>query len=341
MFRLSAILMASSVLAVAAQSFPARAAETPPTAAHLKALYAKPPSKFIKIDGVDMHVRDEGRGPVLVLLNGHLGNLHMFDAWTAVLVRDGFRVVRVDWPPYGLSLPDPKGEYSTARATELVAGLLDRMKLGKVSLVGTSNGATVAAHYAALHPDRVDRLALSTFPLGKPGPREVLEDLKQQFALYGKADYRPESFYRAVLSDIFADPKNVTPEIVKLYTDVNNYPGGYAAVDDYIQHNLAMYAKGDFLNLYKRVRAPTLIQSGDKGKVLPPSAAEAGAAALPNAPVMVVIHYPGSGHMPMLEQPQVTVTDLIAFLRGQLDSRSLPRPAAPSGPVPPEPQVQR
>ena len=37
-----------------------------------------------------------------------------------------------------------------------------------MNLVGTSNGAIVAAHYAARHPQRVERLAVSTLPLGVP-----------------------------------------------------------------------------------------------------------------------------------------------------------------------------
>ena len=36
--------------------------------ATLEARYASPPSKFLMVDGVRLHVRDEGRGPALMLL---------------------------------------------------------------------------------------------------------------------------------------------------------------------------------------------------------------------------------------------------------------------------------
>ena len=305
---------------------PAQAAEHEPSIAELRAVYAAPPSKFVMVDGVNLHVRDEGAGPVVVMLNGHMGNLHMYDAWAASLVGAGFRVVRFDWPPYGLSLPDPAGVYSTDRATQLLADLLDQMKLAKVSLVGTSNGATVVAHYASLHPDRVERIAVSTLPLGKPGPRKSSDALITQGALYGKADYKPESFWRAVLEDIFYDKNNVTPAMVKMYTDMNNYPGGYAAVNDYIAQNIAMYKADVQPALYAKLTSPMLIQWGDGGTVLSPIDAEKGAAAFPNAKLMLIIHYPHSGHMPMLEEPGATGKDLIAFLKGRSDAAALPPP---------------
>lgn len=44
-------------------------------AAELEARYAGPASRFIIIDGVRMHYRDEGSGPVVVLLHANFSNL--------------------------------------------------------------------------------------------------------------------------------------------------------------------------------------------------------------------------------------------------------------------------
>ncbi|CAN0553965.1 unnamed protein product, partial [Laminaria digitata] len=289
-----------------------------PTAAQIEARYATPPSQFIMIDGVRMHYRDEGTGPTLLMLPGHLGNLRMFDKWADALKQD-YRVIRLDWPPYGLSLPDPTEVYSTDRGTELVKAFMDQMGLTKITLIGTSNGATVAAHIASLYPDRIDRLAVSTLPLGPPPPRDLSPELKEQIDLYfSNNTYRPASVYREVLRAIFADPDKVTDEIVTLYTDVNNYPGGYDAVDEYVRTNREMYKIKPLADLYKNVEAPVLVQWGDSGVVLPPEFAQQAVDAFPNAPV-VLLRYPNSGHMPMLEEPALTVRDLQAFLRGDLN----------------------
>ena len=45
--------------------------------AELRAVYAQPPSRFISIDGVPFHVREEGRGPPLILINGQIGRAHV------------------------------------------------------------------------------------------------------------------------------------------------------------------------------------------------------------------------------------------------------------------------
>jgi hypothetical protein len=54
-----------------------------PSLDDLKARFAAPPSQFITVEGVPLHVRDEGPResalPPLILINGHLGNLFMWD----------------------------------------------------------------------------------------------------------------------------------------------------------------------------------------------------------------------------------------------------------------------
>jgi pimeloyl-ACP methyl ester carboxylesterase len=291
--------------------------------AALRAKYAAPPSRFLKVDGVSLHYRDEGKGPVVILLPGHMGNLHMFEGWMPAL-KSRHRVIRLDWPPYGLSLPDPGNVYSSPRAAELVIGFMKAKGIKRAALVGTSNGATVAAHVAAKRPDLVSRLALSTFPLGVPPPRKISPELQQQAKLYlSNLEYRPASLFKAILEDIFADPANVTPSLVEQFTDINNHPGGYRAQDIYIRNNKAMYAAGGLPALYARIRAPTLLQWGDGGIVMPADLAQASVDILSGAPV-VLLRYAKSGHMPMIEQPEETAQDLIRFLDGRLDAEARP-----------------
>ena len=72
------------------------------------------PSQFILVDGVALHVREEGRGAAVTLLNGHLGSFHVYDAW-AERLRPRYRVIQIDWAPYGLSSLDRNCVYSTIR----------------------------------------------------------------------------------------------------------------------------------------------------------------------------------------------------------------------------------
>src|SRR3990172_9268417 len=77
----------------------------------LKAKYANGQSRFITIDGLLVHYRDEGKGFPLLLLHGAPSSLHTFDRLTAELSKK-YRVIRLDLPGYGLTGPNAAGDYS-------------------------------------------------------------------------------------------------------------------------------------------------------------------------------------------------------------------------------------
>ena len=77
-----------------------------PTDDYLKTRFTDARSRFIEVQGVPMHVVEEGRGPVIVLIHGYLASHRQWDGWADTLRKD-FRVVRFDYPPFGLSDPDP------------------------------------------------------------------------------------------------------------------------------------------------------------------------------------------------------------------------------------------
>src|SRR5437762_2343217 len=67
--------------------------------------WATPPSRFVPVLGMQVHVRDEGRSddPVpIVLLHGTSASLHTWDGWADALARSR-RVVRFDLPGFGLT----------------------------------------------------------------------------------------------------------------------------------------------------------------------------------------------------------------------------------------------
>lgn len=299
----------------------ARAAETSAEARlladeTLRASYAGGASRFVMVDGVPLHVRDEGRGPVLLLLNGHLGSLHMWEAWMPALTPK-FRVIRLDYPPYGLSGPDPSGIYSTERAVTLVLKFADQLGLERFHIGGTSNGAMVALFFAIAHPQRVDKLVLSTLPAGRPPARQSSEAMRAAaVALREQAPYQPRAFWAAFLTDIVANDSIVTSALVDRYHDLNNREGAKARVDAYIQTQYRLWDTLDVKAHYAKLTRPALLQWGRDGVVLPERIGYDVAALLPNAPV-TLRQYPGAGHLPMLEQPETTVRDVIDFLEAR------------------------
>ncbi len=281
--------------------------------ATLKSRYADGPSKFVMVDGVSIHLRDEGSGPVLLLLNGHLGSLHMWDDWVPELTKH-FRVIRIDYPPYGLSGPDPGGDYSTRRAVELVLKLVDALGIERLNIGGTSNGAMVALFFAIEHPARVDKLVVSTLPAGRPPPRQPSAALVQAAkAVRAQAPYQPREFWQAFLDDIVINDAVVTPALVDRYHDLNNRVLAKGWVDAYIQTQYQLWDTLDVPAYYARLTRPTLLQWGVDGVVLPGAVGRQVAGLLVNAP-LTYREYPNAGHLPMIEQPTATVRDVIRFL---------------------------
>jgi pimeloyl-ACP methyl ester carboxylesterase len=282
----------------------------------LRAEFATAPSKFLTVDGVPLHVRDEGRGPALLLLNGHLGSLQMWDAWMPALTKR-FRVIRVDYPPYGLSGPVPSGLYSTRGAASLMLKLADSLGLKRFSVGGTSNGALTALFMGIEYPDRIDRIVVSTLPAGRPPKRtpspEFAAAAKESAAL---APYQTRRFWREFLTDIVANDAVVTDALVDRYWRLNNRAGAKAWVDAYIQDQYRLWDTLDVKTYYAKLHRPLLLQWGADGVVLPRAIGDEVAALLPNAPVTLV-QYRGAGHLPMIERPDATVRDAIAFLSGR------------------------
>ncbi|WP_405980934.1 alpha/beta fold hydrolase [Streptomyces sp. NBC_00158] len=120
-----------------------------------------PPARFVRVDGVPLHVVVEGAGPVVVLSAGLAMAWFDWDPVAALLVARDRTVVRFDRPGHGLSAPaaDPPGAAAEARR---IAGLLDALGLGgaPVTVVGHSIAGFHAEAFARLYPERTAALVL-------------------------------------------------------------------------------------------------------------------------------------------------------------------------------------
>ncbi|GAA1079846.1 3-oxoadipate enol-lactonase [Nocardiopsis composta] len=114
-----------------------------------------------EIDPVDVHaVVDGPAGAPVVVLAGSLGStLEMWRPQVGPLLAAGLRVVRYDHRGHGGS-PVPPGPYSIAGLGGDLLRLLDRIGAERASVAGVSLGGMVGMWAAALHPERINRLAL-------------------------------------------------------------------------------------------------------------------------------------------------------------------------------------
>lgn len=282
--------------------------------ATVAAKYAGAPSRFVTIDGVPLHVRDEGQGPVVVMLHGSIVNLHEWDL-VADRLKGRYRIVRLDWSPYGLTGPDPTGVYSTARAAQLLAGLVDRMKLGKFALVSTSNGANVALEYNAHHPEHVQAMAFSILPLERPSQTRKVDWRIRWMQSFHKTllpEYHTHLWYRLILKDTTPPNFEPTDAMVDMMYDMNNLPGAVVRQKAYIDSNTKLFKTSDVGAIAEKVTAPVLLQWCGYDTVIS-QGPEASIKRFTHTKVDLV-RYPNTGHFPMWEEPDRFAADLGKFL---------------------------
>ena len=104
---------------------------------------------------------NEGAGRPLLLLHGYMDSAATWERVAAPFADAGFDVFVPDLRGFGRSEWAPIGAYyHFPDYVADVAALVDHLGLEKFVLVGHSMGGTIAALYAALHPARVEKLAL-------------------------------------------------------------------------------------------------------------------------------------------------------------------------------------
>jgi len=120
---------------------------------------------LISIPSGHIYAETLGEGPVLMLVPG-LGGRAQFWSEQIKALSARFKVVLHDHRGVGRSGRDRPAP-STAEMAEDAVALMDALKIDKAHYVGHSTGGAMGQHIALNHPDRLDKLVLSS---SWPGP---------------------------------------------------------------------------------------------------------------------------------------------------------------------------
>ncbi|RLP80697.1 alpha/beta hydrolase [Mycetocola lacteus] len=185
---------------------------------------------FIRVNTINLHYTDAGEGPPLVFLHGWGTSGRVWDQ-QAVHFAARYRVIQPDWRGCGYTEARADGNTIAQIASDIVE-FLEALNLDRVTLVGTSMGATFAIEAARDQPQRLRRIVAvdAPFHLGTRSPDSAVLSLSEQLASnriatlsrmvsswYSGAD--SEAFGAWARAQVFAS----SPFIAALYADHREY----------------------------------------------------------------------------------------------------------------------
>jgi pimeloyl-ACP methyl ester carboxylesterase len=261
---------------------------------------ACPPLQFASVSSGTLSYRSNGAGRALVFLHGLLGNSQSWAFQYEHFARMQ-QVIAWDAPGFGQS---DMVEPSLNAYVVALRDLLDILGQNEIILVGHSMGGTVAARFAAVYPNRVDRLVLScthpgygqseTAPMSEKFEsrmRELRDDGPKEYGIRRANELLPRSCPALVLEYAAELASQTNPEGLRRATRALQL--------------------ADIRPLLPKLKMSVLVLTGEKDTtVLPMLKADL----LRLTPITRHVDMLGLGHAPYLQAPDVYNSLIDAFL---------------------------
>lgn len=190
-------------------------------------------SRFVDVNGLRLHARVAGSGPVVLMVHGFPGSSYSWRHQLEAVAAAGFTAVALDTRGYGAS-DRPATDYTLPTLVDDLVGVLDALEADRAVLVGQDFGSRYAWNVARHHPDRV-RGVVGTVPF---------QDLA--------ADQRPTEIWQALAGQHFLH-LHYFQEIGRAERDL-----GGPHVAEFLRRLLwALSAQGDYFSVFAHADADT------------------------------------------------------------------------------------
>ncbi len=247
--------------------------------------------RYLKLDDAALRYRDQGHGPAIVFVHGWTLDLEMWDPQVAAL-HETFRLVRFDRRGFGLSTGSP----TLLQDVEDIKTLCRHLAIGRLALVGMSQGVRATLGFALAAPERISCLILDGPPhcsrAGEAAEDELpLNHYRNLVRTQGINAFRREWAMHPFANLMTADrqQRDLLDAMIARYpaNDLRESPAAGGAVP----------AQGHLENL----RTPVLVITGEHDLPSRTRAADVLASRLPEAQRAVI---PAAGHLANLDNPQ-------------------------------------
>jgi pimeloyl-ACP methyl ester carboxylesterase len=241
------------------------------------------------------------------------------------------RVLALDLPGFGRSPLAGRGSRLMDERRTL-SRFIDKLGSGRIVLCGNSMGGGIAILQAAVEPDPVAGVVLTSSILprahGWPHPFVV-----GAFALYDTAGLGervvrvrmqrvdPERVVRLGMRMVAADPRSIPEEIVRMHVDlVRERQTDPDAPEAFLEAARSILRIGKRPDVAERaldgVRCPVLLLHGRRDRFVPAAFAEAALRAYPSWRGRI---FPDLGHAPQMEAPGRWLAEVADWHAEQLD----------------------
>jgi pimeloyl-ACP methyl ester carboxylesterase/uncharacterized RmlC-like cupin family protein len=266
-------------------------------------------------EGADIFVRWGGSGPVVVLLHGYAENSDSWAPLAADLMKD-HTVIVPDLRGIGRS-SKPEAGYDKKTQAKDIRAVVTALGYDRTFVVAHDIGNMVAYAYAAMYPDKVERLVVMDAPI--PGIEPWAEILQTpgvwHFNFHGPdaerlVAGRERIYFDRIWNDFSGDPSKPDEATRNFFAATYAQPGGMRA--GFAQFTAFSQDAADN-KIFEQVKLtmPVLAVGGEKSFGRLQAVIMRHVAT--NVQEAVV---PGSGHWLMEERPAYTV----ALIRNFLDS---------------------
>jgi proline iminopeptidase len=280
----------------------------------------------VRLNGVDIHYRTIGDGPVLFLVSPGWGVASAYLQRAFSSLAKHLRLVFIDTRGSGLSgrPADPMHMGSVDMANDLEA-LRVHLGLSEISILGHSNAGAIALACAARYPDRVSRLVLidsqvlglsadadtqrilqnrATDPRFKEATRIVSTFFAGQMNP-ATSDESLEAFIAQVLPLFLHSPEKSLPLAQE---QLSGPISSYAFTSQYAADAAFPIDQTKSLGA---IRAKVLIMVGRHDYICPVALSERLHEGIPQSQLVI---FEESGHLPWLEEPNAFFAELERFL---------------------------
>jgi pimeloyl-ACP methyl ester carboxylesterase len=126
--------------------------------------------RFVDVNGVRLHIAEQGQGPLVLLLHGWPESWYSWRHQFGALAAAGYRVVAPDQRGYARSEQPPDiASYTLLHLVGDVIALIEELGEEQAVVMGHDRGAPVAWAAAMLRPDKVRGVAGLSIPPILPG----------------------------------------------------------------------------------------------------------------------------------------------------------------------------